>query len=79
MAQYADLADLPEDERIAIIGRTAESGKRVAFVVEDDAKANRYMTKLAARFQVSVDKKLEGPIKGKTVTIIVTKRENHNG
>ena len=72
--KYADIADFPEDERIAIIGRTAESGKRVAFIVEDDTKANLYMTKLISRFQVAVDKRLSGPIKN-TVTIIVTRRE----
>lgn len=71
MAQYADLADLPEDERIAIIGRAAEGGKRVAFVVEDHAKADRYIEKLTSRFQVSVAKRLDGPVKD-TVSIIVT-------
>lgn len=71
--QYADLADMPEDERIAIIGRTAEGGQRVAFVVEDDAKANRYMVKLTQRFNVIVEKRLDGPIKGKTVSVIITK------
>jgi hypothetical protein len=73
---FADLADLPEDDRIAIIGRTAESGQRVAFVVEDHAKADRYIAKLTSRFQVSVAKRLEGrPVKD-TVSIIVTKRSD---
>lgn len=76
MTAFSDLADLPEDERIAIIGRTAEGGKRVAFVVEDDEKANRYIEKLTKRFHVSVVKRLSGPVKD-TVSIIVTKREGH--
>ena len=70
---FADLADLPEDDRIAIIGKTAESGQRVAFVVEDHAKADRYIAKLTKRFRVSVAKRLDGPVKD-TVSIIVTRR-----
>jgi hypothetical protein len=73
-AKYADLADMPEDDRIAIIGQTAEGGKRVAFIVEDDAKADRYIEKLTKRFRVSVAKRLDGPLKGQTVSIIVTAR-----
>lgn len=73
MVVYSDLADLQEDDRIAIIGQAAEGGKRVAFVVEDDAKADRYIKKLTARFQVSVAKRLDGPVKD-TVSIIVTAR-----
>ena len=73
MKAYSDLADLPEDDRIAIIGRTAENGNRVAFVVEDHAKADRYIEKLTKRFQVSVAKRLDGPVKD-TVSIIVTRR-----
>jgi hypothetical protein len=72
MEGYADLADLSEDDRIAIIGRTAESGKRVAFIVEDDAKADRYIEKLTRQYRVSVAKRLDGPVKD-TVTIIVTR------
>lgn len=73
MTEYADLADLPEDDRIAIIGRTAEGGQRVAFIVEDHVKANRYIEKLTKRFSVSVAKRLTGPIKD-TISIVVTRR-----
>ena len=74
MKGFADLADLPEDDRITIIGKTAESGKRVAFVVEDHEKADRYIDKLTKRFRVSVAKRLDGPVKD-TVSIIVTRRD----
>lgn len=43
---YADLADLPEDERIHIIGQSAADGKVVGFFTDDDAKADRYIAKL---------------------------------
>lgn len=72
MTAFSDLADLPEDERIAIIGRTAEGGQRVAFIVEDHAKADRYIEKLTKRFQVSVAKRLTGPVKD-TISVIVTR------
>jgi hypothetical protein len=61
---YADLADLPEDERVAIIGKQAEAGKRVAFVVEDDAKAERYIRKLLLDFKVKIVGRGSGPVKG---------------
>lgn len=74
MPVYADLADLPEDDRIERIGRAAERGQRVAFIVEDDLKANRYIKKLIERFNVEVDKRFDGPVKN-TISIIVVKRE----
>lgn len=51
---FADLADLPEDERIAIIGQTAEAGQIVGFFVDDDLKADRYIKKLLAGYRVRV-------------------------
>lgn len=51
---FADLADLPEDERIAIIGKTAASGQIVGFFVDDDAKADRYVRKLLAGHKVRI-------------------------
>lgn len=60
---FADLADLPEEERIAIIGKSAESGKRVAFVVDDNAKADRYIRKLLLDFNVRVLERGSGPVK----------------
>ena len=61
---YADLANLPEDERIAIIGREAAAGKKVAFVVENDAKADRYIRKLLLDFEVRIIDRGAGPVKG---------------
>lgn len=46
MKGYADLADLPEDERIAIIARTAAAGNTVAVFVDNDCVADRYTKKL---------------------------------
>jgi len=60
---YADLADLAEDERIAIIGKTAEGGKSVAFITDDTAKADRYIRKLLLDFNVRVLDRGDGPVK----------------
>lgn len=45
---FADAADMDEDSRIAVIAESVRRlpGKRVVFVVDDDAKADRYMEKL---------------------------------
>jgi predicted DNA repair protein MutK len=48
---FADIAGLPEDDRIDIIGHNAVTHKKVVgFIVEDDAKADRYLQKLTAKF-----------------------------
>lgn len=54
MKAYSDLAHLPEDDQIGVIGRTAEQGERVGFFVENDAKADRYIAKLTKRFKVQL-------------------------
>ena len=59
---YADLADLAEDDRIATVGAHAQAGALVGFVVEDDAKADRYLTKLHARYRIRVVARGPGPI-----------------
>lgn len=59
---YTDLADRPEDDRIAIIGSAVVDGRlTVAFVVDDDAKADRYVRKLTARYKVRVLSRAPGP------------------
>ena len=53
MKGYSDLADLPEDERIQIIGAYAMEGNIVAFAVDSDPSlvtARRYFTKLKKQF-----------------------------
>ena len=75
MKGYADIADLPEDERITLIGQRAETGERVGFFVEDDAKADRYMTKLQTQFQVQEVKRSHG-FPANTVLVIVTRLAN---
>lgn len=69
MKAYADLADLPEDDRIAIIGRTAESGQTVGFFVDDDEKADRYIKKLLASFKVRVQERKKDALVKNTVFV----------
>lgn len=62
MKAYADLADLPEDARIAVIADTAAHGHIVGFVVEDDEKANRYIEQLIADRRVRIVGRGPGPV-----------------
>ena len=74
MKAYADLADLPEDARIDIIGQAAELGERVGFFVDNDATADRYIEKLTKRFKVAVlERKPDVLVKG-TVFVKVGRR-----
>jgi hypothetical protein len=74
MKAFADLADLPEDERIRIIGQTAEQGQRVGFFVDDDEKADHYIDKLLRGFRVQVvERKSDLLVKG-TVFVAVDRR-----
>ena len=63
--QYRDVADLPEDVRIDLIGKTAMRGKRVAFVTDSDlGKADRYVAKLLAKFPaLEILSRGDGPVK----------------
>lgn len=72
---YADLADIPEDERIEAIGRTAEHRHSVAFIVEDNEKADRYIAKLTSRFRVEVTGRGDGPVPG-TVFVKIERRSD---
>lgn len=71
---YQDIAKLPEDERIVGIGRRAERGMRVTFIVETDEKADRYIEKLTSRYKVRVDTRIPGPVKG-TVSVVIVRKE----
>lgn len=76
--RYADLADLPENKRIQIIGERAMKGEVIAFVVEDDRKADRYLKKIANRFPKIVQlARVPGPIEG-AVTVKVGLPETEN-
>lgn len=74
MKAFADLADLPEDDRIKAIAATAAHGHVVGFVVEDDAKADRYITKLK-RYNVRVIDRMPGPVKD-TIMVRVGPQES---
>ena len=71
---FADLADLPEDERIRLIAGTAAHGHVIAFIVEDDQKADRYIAKLA-KYPVRVIDRSAGPVKG-TIAVRVGPKES---
>lgn len=48
---FSDLHLMTEDDRIQIIGNAArEAENAIAFIVEDNAKADRYLAKLAEHF-----------------------------
>jgi hypothetical protein len=52
---FADLADLPEDDRITVIGQAVMDGNQVAVPVDEEGpdgyeKADRYVKKLLERF-----------------------------
>ena len=76
MKAFADLADLPEDERIAAIAKVAESGETVGFVVENDKKADRYVKKLGAYPVRIVDRK-HFTIKGHDMVMVRVGAKGH--
>ncbi len=70
---YVDIADFEEDKRIAIIGDMAmKRRQRVAFVTDSDpGKAERYISKLKAKFPgIRIVDFFKGPVAG-TVTVKV--------
>lgn len=75
MKQYADIADLPEDRRIEVIGANALKKGKVAFCTDaEPGKADRYIAKLLAQFpQLEVFGRYPGPI-ADVVTVIVRRK-----
>jgi hypothetical protein len=73
--KFQDLADSPEDVRIARIGEAAETGQTVAFVTDaDPGKADRYIQKLLTRFPaLEVTDRFDGPVPG-TVSVKVRRK-----
>ena len=74
MKAYADLYNLPEDERIQAIAATAAAGNIVGFIVETDEKADRYCAKLKA-FPVRVIDRSPGPVRN-TIMVRVGPKES---
>lgn len=76
MKAFADLADLPEDERIRVAAETAAKTLQIVGVVTDDepGKAARYIAKLS-RYPVRIIDQSPGPVKG-TVLIRIGPKEN---
>lgn len=73
---FADLGDLPEDDRIRAIGTYVEQhpGEIVGVVVDEDrtgAKATRYVGKLATRHRVRIVDVTAGPVPHSTVIRVV--------
>lgn len=62
MKAFADIADLPEDDRIALIAATAAT-QIVGFFVDDDVKADRYIKKLGKRVRL-IERKSNLPVEG---------------
>lgn len=73
---FEDLHALPENERIVKMGNHAMAGEKVGFVVEDDAKADRYIRTMITLFPKLKAVKGRGPFK-KSVLVTVTIRETH--
>jgi hypothetical protein len=78
---YADLADLPEDDRITVIGQFVMEGAQVDVPVDEEGpdgyeKADRYVRKLLERFPlIEFVSKGKGPIKN-VVTFVVRRKAN---
>lgn len=60
---YADLGDLPEDERIGLVARVVRDGGAVAGIFVDAVNAERYTKKLEAR-GCKVVERVSGPLPG---------------
>lgn len=68
-----DLHQLPEGNRIAIMGELAQEGTNVAFFV-DTKNADRYIEKLKAAFKVEEVSRHAGPVDGVTTIVIGPRR-----
>lgn len=76
MPLFTDTSDLPEDDRILLIGETAMKRQGLtAFITDDEeGKADRYVRKLLATFPgLEVLDRFDGPVPN-TVTVRVRKK-----
>ena len=63
MKAYADLADMPEDDRIRVAADAAKAGHIVGVVTDDEpGKPERYIRKLEAQGVRIIDR-ARGPVK----------------
>lgn len=75
---YADLGDISENNRIDLIGhRVVDHHEQVAFMVDDDAKADRYIAKLLKKFP-GVSVKTRGPGPAGTIAVVLIPAERVN-
>jgi hypothetical protein len=65
MKAYADLADLPEDERIRLAAETAATNHAIVGIVTDDepGKPERYIRKLEGYPLIRIIDRGPGPVK----------------
>jgi hypothetical protein len=76
MTAFADIADMPEDDRIGVIGKEAmRYGGLVAFCTDSEpGKADRYVRKLLSRFpELEEIDRFNGPVDG-LVTVKVRRK-----
>ena len=72
MQGFTDLGDYEEDQRIEIIGKTVMEAQKpsscekpfmMAFIVENDEKADRYIEKIKKKFpKIRIIDRLSGPV-----------------
>lgn len=62
MTTFADLADLPEEERILLMRQRVDGGETVGFFVENNANADRYIARLGPTVRVISRGKIRGAV-----------------
>lgn len=74
MTAFADVADMPEDDRIDLIGRfvTTRASRPVLIAVDDEpGKAHRYIRKLTQKFPTITEWEILDGIVPNTLSIKV--------
>lgn len=74
MKAYVDLGDMGEDARCRLIAQTIDQGHTPGFIVEDDAKADRYLEKIRAAAHVTVCERSRTPGPGGVGVLVVVGR-----
>ena len=73
---FADLANLPEDDRIALIAEAAAAGNIVGVFVDNDESADRYTKKLDAK-GVRVLERVPKAVRGTNVVLLRVGPKGH--